>query len=402
MKKNYEDEYEIYLLNTNWGGTGWLWQDDEERRWLDMMMIKTQHHISEGGQFDMSLQITIPNEWEKMAPINIGYTAGIESTKIAPVWIEKSALMDKIIVVSKHAKYGFDTTAYEVTDNSTGQKVNQSFINTTPIEVVNYPVRKFEPTKVDLELETDFNFLTVAQWGPRKNLENTVRWFVEEFIDKPVGLVVKGFIKNNSTADRFYANLRIKEMLEEYKDRKCKVYLLHGDMTDEEMTGLYQHPKIKAMVSLTHGEGYGLPLFEAAYNNLPIIAPDWSGHLDFLYAPSTVKDKNSKKKSKARKKMTPLFAKVAYDLHHVQSEAVWEGVLQAESMWCFPRQGSYKMVLRDVYNNHKSYKAMARKLKTHVEKNFSADKIYADFVSALTIGATEEMAKPDNVQAYMV
>ena len=51
------------------------------------------------------------------------------------------------------------------------------------------------------------------------------------------------------------------------------------------MANLYAHPKIKAYVSLTHGEGYGLPLFEAAYHGIPIIAPDWSGHLDFLYMP---------------------------------------------------------------------------------------------------------------------
>ena len=399
--RKHKDEYDIYLLNIGWGETGWIWEDDEERRWLDLLLIKTQHYIAKGGNFDISLQITIPNEWEKMAPINIGYTAGIESTRIAPQWIEKCDLMDKIIVVSNHAKYGFDNTVYVRTDNNTSETMDD-YRNTTPIEVVHYPVRDHKPADIDLNLELDFNFLNVAQWGPRKNLENTVKWFVEEFYDKPVGLVVKGFIKNNSVCDRHYSNLKMEEMLSDYPDRKCKVYMLHGDMTDAEMTALYQHPKIKAMVSLTHGEGYGLPLFEAAYNGMPLIAPDWSGHLDFLYVPVTARDKKAKKKSKSRKRMQPMFARVAYDLKHIPPAAVWEGVLEKDSMWCYPQQGSSKMVMRDMYNNYKKYQTMAKKLETHIRKNFTQDKLYDDFVSAISSETSTQQELPQRVEAFMV
>ena len=71
-------------------------------------------------------------------------------------------------------------------------------------------------------------------------------------------------------------------------DIRCKVYLLHGDMTDEEMHSLYRHPKISAFLTLAHGEGFGLPIFEANYSGVPIIATGWSGQLDFLI------DKNRK------------------------------------------------------------------------------------------------------------
>jgi hypothetical protein len=39
------------------------------------------------------------------------------------------------------------------------------------------------------------------------------------------------------------------------------------------MNCLYNHPKIKAMLSFTHGEGYGRPLAEFAVSKKPIIAP---------------------------------------------------------------------------------------------------------------------------------
>ena len=287
---------------------------------------------NESPQFDLSLQVTIPNEWHRMAPVNIGYTAGIESTKIAKAWIEAANYMDKIIVVSKHAKYGFDTTVYTSKNEETGEEL-EKFITTTPIDVVNYAVRNIEPRRLELDLETKFNFLTVAQWGPRKNLKNTIKWFVEEFKDDNVGLVVKASFKNHSVIDRHYTYQKLQNILLKYPDRKCKVYLLHGDMSEDELFGLYTDPNIKAMVSLTHGEGYGLPMFEAAYHGLPIIAPEWGGQCDFLYGPG--------KKGKEK----PLFLRIDYDIKPIHKDAVWENVLVKESMWCYPHKNSVKQVL---------------------------------------------------------
>ena len=145
-------------------------------------MGKTIQYTQQGGQFDISLQVTVPNEWQPMAPYNIGVTAGIETTKIAPVWVEKSLHMDKIIVVSEHAKFGFDNTEYEATNNATGDEFMAK--SCCPIEVVHYPVKNIEPADIELKLESDFNFLAVGTWIVRKNLENTVKWFVEEFYEQ--------------------------------------------------------------------------------------------------------------------------------------------------------------------------------------------------------------------------
>ena len=265
--RSREDLFDVYLLNINWGNTGWIWDDDEERRWMDKVLLDTMAYIkgTEKPVFDMSVQVTIPNEFERMAPINIGVTAGIETTKVAPQWIEKSQIMDKIITVSEFSKNVFMNTVYEFHNKETGQVV-ENFRCTVPIDVVHYPVRDFDPVDIDLDLEYDFNFLTVAQISPRKNMENTIKWFVEKFKDEEVGLVIKANIMKDCTMDRLNTEQIITNLIEKHKDRKCKVYLLHGTLENGEMSALYKHPKIKAYLTLAHGEGFGLPLFEAAYN----------------------------------------------------------------------------------------------------------------------------------------
>mgnify|MGYP003127814630 FL=1 len=128
--KTREDLFEIFIHPITWGHTSWLWEDCEERREIDKLLQKTIGHTQAGGKFDISLQVTIPNEWEKIAPINIGVTAGIETTKIAPLWFEKSLLMDKIITISHHSKTTYENTVFSVRDES-----GQSKEMTCPIPV---------------------------------------------------------------------------------------------------------------------------------------------------------------------------------------------------------------------------------------------------------------------------
>ena len=144
--RSREDLFDIYLEPLNWGQTAWVSKSSEENEWLNKMIQKTGLYIRNNPVFDMSIQVTIPNEWERIAPVNIGVTAGIESTRVSPDWIEKSNMMDKVIVVSEHAKYGFDNTSYIKTHNQTGQQHELS--NITPIEVVGYPVRDYEPSDI--------------------------------------------------------------------------------------------------------------------------------------------------------------------------------------------------------------------------------------------------------------
>ena len=379
-----EDLFDIYIHPLNWGKTGWLWQDDEERSWIDSALTKTINYFNQGAKnsnFDISVQVTIPNEWEKIAPINIGVTAGIETTKISPQWLEKSFLMDKILTISDHSKSTFVDTVYEAKRADTGESI--SLKCETPVEYINYPVRKFDPSEIELDLTTEFNFLSVAQISPRKNAEQLIKCFVEQFKDnEEVGLVIKANMAKNSLIDRVNSTNNLKLFINNLGEKKCKVYLLHGFMTDQEMSALYQHPKIKAFVTATHGEGFGLPIFESAYYGLPIIATDWSGHLDFLY--KKTKQKNGKVKNKH------MFSRISYLLKHIQENAVWDGILVKDSMWAFPEEGSIKMNLEEMYKDHGRFKKRARELKKWVCEEFEEQKQYAKYIDCFKEYVEEE------------
>ncbi|MGI9555230.1 MAG: glycosyltransferase [Vampirovibrionia bacterium] len=386
--RSREDLFDVYILPVNWGQTGWVSLDNEERKWIDEKIKTTHAHTQQNGQFDISLQVTIPNEFERLAPINIGYTAGIETTKVAAVWLQKVNQMNKIIVVSNHSKEVFESTVYTAQDPNTGHLMKLEC--NTPIEVVNYPVRGFKKKKVNLNLDYDFNYLAISQWGPRKNFDNLINWFIEENSDKEVGLVLKTSIKNNSIVDREFTEKKLKNIISAHGDVKCKVYLLHGDLSEQELAGLYQDRKIKCLISTTHGEGYGLPLFEAAYNGLPVVCVGWSGQKDFLYMPQ----KNGKLK--------PMFASVEYSLQNVQPEAVWNGVIEPESQWAFPEEVSFKKRLREVRENNSKFTRSASKLKKYLVENFTEEKMYQQFCdgvieSAGAITAEDQLKEIDDM-----
>ena len=224
QSRSREDLYEIFIQPLKWGQTSWTNEVNEERLWIDHTIEKTIAYIQQGGSFDISLQVTIPNEFEKMAHVNIGYTAGIETTKIAHEWIPKANAMDRIIVVSNHSKNVFERTEYQAENSQTKER----FILKTqvPVDSVGYPVKTFETLpELELELNTDFNFLSVAQYGPRKNLQNTIKWFVEEFRNENVGLVVKTNLAKNCLLDRKKIHAELTNFVRQLGERQCKVYL---------------------------------------------------------------------------------------------------------------------------------------------------------------------------------
>ena len=365
------EKFDVYLVALNWGQTGWLSENTEERQWIDSIIMKTHQYVQAGGQFDMSVQVSIPNEWERLAPYNVGVTAGIETTKVAPVWLEKVNLMDKVITISEHSKMSLEGTVYQGMHKQTRQPMTLKC--EVPVEVVHYPVKNVEHTTLDMNLQYDFNYLLVSQCGPRKNIENAIKWWIEENWDQEVGLILKTSLKNNSIMDREHITNNLSKLVMAHKpiDAKCKIYLMHGDLTESEMQSLYTHEKVKALINLSHGEGFGLPMFDAVCSGLPVIAPAWSGQCDFLYMPQ----KNGKKKV--------MFADVNYDIAPVQQQAVWEGVIQKDSMWCFPHEGHYKMRLRQVRKNWGKWEKKAKELQKWALEEFNSDKQHQLFADSI-------------------
>lgn len=361
--RSREDLFDIYIQPINWGQTGWVWEESKFRKWMDDRILETQILIQQKQlQPDISLQITIPNEFQKICPINIGYTAGIETDRVAPQWLQKGNDMDKILVVSNHAKNTYVGTVAQATNNQTGETFPYKL--ETPVEVVweNTPIADKAKDIPGFNPKHDFNFLCVSQMGPRKNLQNTIKWFVEEFIDQEVGLILKTNTRGNSRIDLEHTENALEAILAAYPDRKCDVSLLHGDLSEGQMRALYENDKVKAMVNISHGEGFGLPLFEAARLALPVISIGWSGQTDFLG------DK---------------FLKVKHELKQVQAQAVWDGVIQKDSQWAYADQGSYKMALRMMFKKHDEFLKQAEELKSSVSNKFNDSLLFQNFCDAI-------------------
>lgn len=374
-----EDLFDIYIQPLQWGRTSWLAEQDEEREFIDERIKKTIEFLQQGGKFDMSLQTTIPNEFENMANIDIGYTAGIETTVVSPEWLQKvNEVVDSVIVVSSFSTLAFKNTVYNGEINGSPAQLRLD----KPIDFVNYAVKDYDNVDpLNLELEYDTNFLAVAQWGPRKNMDATVNWFIEEFHDEEVGLVIKTNLAKNCVMDRMAIYDQLKQTISErYPNKKCKIYLLHGDMSETEMHRLYKHSKIKACISFAHGEGFGLPLFEAAYSGLPIVCTGWSGQLDFLC------DENNNEH----------FYNVAFDIRKVPDHVLWEGVIVKEAMWAFPREQSAKEQMRNCYNDIVSGKEMdAVKYSHELKQRFSKENMYKKFVDLIESQAPSETVLND-------
>lgn len=372
--KDKEDLFDLYIEPLNWGQTGWIWEDSEERRDIDKCVGKFYEVMQQRTQnpFDICVHVDLPTAWKRVAPMMIGVTAGIECDAVSPTWLQPTfGEVDKIIVPSEFSKEGFLNSMDKYKDvfdpNTQSQLPNLKEQLKNKISVVHYPVRDYQKVDLGLNFETDFNFLMISQWGPRKNIIETIRLFYKEFFNNPhVGLVIKTNLARNAIPDKFHVMKRIEQIKEEFKDSACKIYLIHGEMTHDEIHSLYVHPKIKAMINFGHGEGYGLPLFEAAYCGLPVITHDFGGQKDFLYAP--------KKDKKGAEKMRAHFSKVIYKQASVQPEAIWSGVIEPDSEWAHVDMRAATLAMKEAIKDYGLLISDAKKLQNWILTEFEKNK----------------------------
>jgi hypothetical protein len=362
------NRYDVKLLPQRWGSTSFNFcTDHPEWSYLNDLTITKME-----TKPDVWMQITIPNEFQPVGKYNIGCTAGIEATICKPEWIEGLNRMDVNWVSSTFAKGVFESVNYEKRNKQT-QALEKNIRVEKPIEVifeganldVYKPISGGEIKTIDFQdIKESFCFLNVGHWiqgdfgHDRKNLALLIKAFYETFkgpkSPKPA-LILKASMGVASYISRDNILDKIKNIRDTVNSPTLpNIYLLNGEFDDGEMNELYNHPKVKAMVSLTKGEGFGRPLLEFSLTGKPIIASGWSGHLDFL---------------------KPEFSTlIGGELENVHSSAAnhW---LVPEAQWFKPSESSIGKNLKECYKKYKQFILKAKQQKQFSKSNFSYGKM---------------------------
>ena len=353
------DKYNVKLLSQRWGSTpfGFCEDNPEFANLLDLVIPTLTE------QPDIWAQITVPNEFQNLGKYNIGFTAGMETTLVHGTWVEGMNRMDVNFVSSEHSKNVFLNSVFEKQDNH--KKVIGETKIEKPIEVLfeGVDLDVYKPTNeiFDLsEVKESFAYLSVGHWmqgdmgEDRKNIGLLIKAFFETFKNKSKkpALILKTSSAGSSYMDRDSILKKIQAIRNSVKSKNLpNVYLLHGEFTNKEINTIYNHPKIKAMVSLTKGEGFGRPLLEFSTAKKLIIVSGFSGHMDFMKPDSSVI--------------------IGGALKNVHPSAVVENMILPESQWFSPDHGQVGHALRDVFDNFKKYKDFGKKQAYHSTSNFS-------------------------------
>lgn len=344
-----QGKIKIYTELLNWGVTPWITKRDKFVDRLIQASIITKPAI-----FDVSIQAQLPNEWNPVLGIqNIGVTAGVESTKCNPEWIKACDRMDLIIVPSKFTSelFAASKTPIRVVPHCLNQEILNSNI--------------LDKEELLSGIETDFNFLFVGMFtgnnehNDRKNILYMMKWFLEAFKDNTnVGLVVKTSMARLGHLDRDMITKNFKDILEGqlgYTGNGPKIYLLHGNMSETEMSKLYRDKKIKAFISANKGEGFGIPFLEAAASGLPIIATDWSAYKEFL-------DKGK-------------WIKIANRLEEIHQSRIDNNIWIQGSKWAMPIEDDFKTKILKFYSSPEKPNEWAKDLSKIIKNDYSQSKI---------------------------
>ena len=370
------DKYDIKIIPQRWGNTpfGFLQVDNpEHKQILDCCWNQPQLP----RQPDVWMQITVPNEFQPIGKFNVGVTAGIETTVCDPSWLEGLNRMNLNLVSSNHAKAVFEQSIFEQRDRNQGDRVVGTIKLEKPIEVL------FEGADVNIyqkidaiageseindvldSIDEEFNYLFVGHWlqgelgQDRKDVGMLIKTFLETFKGKKQkpGLVLKTSSATYSIMDRDEMLDKIQKIRVHVGDDGTlpNVYLLHGELEDGEINELYNHPKVKAHVSFTKGEGYGRPLLEASISQKPVITSNYSGHLDFLDSEMSI--------------LLP------GEIKQIHPSAVMQNMLIPESGWFTVDYKKASEILEDVYKNYKNYLDGAKRQAYRSRTEFSLDKM---------------------------
>lgn len=282
------DLFEIKIDSCMWGSTPMTaLEDNLFHKWIESNIVNQLEKTP-----DIYVQVTVPNEFQRVGKFNIGITAGIETTIAPKDWIDGCNRMDLIITTSTFSKDVLLQTVYNENEQNTGKLIKQHKIE-RQIEVlfegVDTKIYNNVYNNIDIDIKEDFAYLFVGHWlkgdtgQDRKDVGMLIKCFVEAFkgVEDRPALILKTSSASFSIKERESFRKKIEGLVSGYENPPS-IYLLFGDLTNDEMNNLYNHPKVKSMVTITKGEGFGRPLLEFTMTGKPVIASNWSGHKDFL------------------------------------------------------------------------------------------------------------------------
>ena len=368
------DKYDVKILPQRWGATPWGFiEDHEEWEFLNKHLWYPEPN-KQYPKPDIWMQITIPNEFMAQGHYNIGMTAGIETTLCRAEWIEGANRMNLVLGSSNHSIEVLKNSKFEQRNQKTNQIVKKIELSTKTevlFEGFNENVWKKTNEYLDLpEIKESFCFLFVGHWmegefgHDRKNVGLLVKSFLETFKNKQQqpALIMKTSGGVISYMDRDKLLKKISDIKKTVRGKLPKIYVIHGDLLDTEMNELYNHPKVKCMINITKGEGFGRPLLEFTQTKKPIIATGWSGHIDFL-----------------KPDMSTLLHGTLGDLHpSVRNQWFIEG-----AKWFDVDQMALGKALKDMHKNYKNYTHKAKQQGNFAKENFTYTKMKEKFSKIL-------------------
>ena len=383
VKALNKDKYDVKILAQRWGNTRFGYLQDHQEFELQSMIIPQMTQ-----QPDVWIQVTVPNEFQKVGKFNIGLTAGMETDICPPEWVQGCNNMDLVLASSEHGKSSLVNTDIEIKQqDGSSQRLKVE----TPVEVLFEGVnleKYFETSnKANMEINLDldgikesFCFLFVGHWlqgafgEDRKNVGWTIKAFLETFKNKKKqpALILKTQHATSSIMDRHNLERKIDEIRRTVKGTLPNIYVLHGELSDDEVNELYNHSKVKAMINFTKGEGFGRPLLEFSMVGKPIIASGWSGHVDFLNSEFTTL--------------------VGGSLNNVHSSAVQKGLIIEQAKWFRPNDSEVAIAMRSVFDKYKKYQELAKRQRHYAKTNFSIEKM-AEKLDAILSQRLPDMPK---------
>ena len=352
-------KYDVKILSQRWGNTRFGYLEDHSEDDLQSRVIAK---LTEKP--DVWIQVTVPNEFQAVGKYNIGLTAGMETTRVHHTWIEGCNRMDIILTSSEHSKKVFQETTYNVENKQTKQVTSQIKLE-KPIEVLleGADLNKYyekPSSSLDLsEIDEAFCYLLVGHWmqgdfgQDRKNVGYTVKSFLEAFKNKPKqpALILKTQHVGSSILDRERILDKIDGIKRSVKGKLPNIYLFSGEISDNEMNELYNHPKVKVLVSHTKGEGFGRPLLEFSLTGKPIIASGWSGQIDFLQPDKSLL--------------------IGGTLQNVHKSAAQKDMILEDAQWFTPNDAEVGKAYKETYKNYKKFATLGKKQKHFSKTNFS-------------------------------